>query len=294
MIADLDYFTFQYPKRSSDYAMRIDVPGTPGGLFMVADMVGRPERLRWRNYMQVMEQQLGKSLASSNPASADELFKRVTDAILWHNDAICEMKRRHDRDAFGFCISAAAIWGNRVRAWNLGDCRAYVLSIEEGGRATSRCLTHDRHYLHDVLTQQAPNYITPNRLSEYSHRLGSYLGMDNRSQVEAALAQPVDHELAPGNCLWLSTDGFHMPLVRAIAGHSLMRLTVEEYYLERWIAAQMTRAREYIPRWERNFWPEVGEWLLVESLRTSKSRKRYRDDIAVMGIYTPLPEDRRA
>ena len=293
MIADLEHFSFRHPKRSSDYAMRVDLPGTPGGLFMVADMVGHPERLRWRNYMQVMEQQLCKTLGSARPSTADELFNQVTDVILWHNDAICEMKRRHDQDAFGFCISAAAIWGRQARVWNLGDCRAYVLAIEEGGRTTCRCLTRDRHYLHEVLTQQAPNYITPNRLSEYSHRLGSYLGMDHRAQVEAALAQPVDIELNPGSCLWLSTDGFHMPLVRSIAGHSLMRLTVEEYYLERWIAAQITRAREYIPRWEQNFWPEVGEWLLMESLRTSQSRRSYRDDIAVLGIYPPFPEERR-
>ena len=293
MIPDLDYFTFRHPRRSSDYALRADLPGTPCGFFMAVDMVGHPERLRWQNYTHVMEQQMRRSLAASRPSSAEGLFKHITDAILWHNDAICKLRHGHDKDAFGFCVSAAAIWERQVRVWNLGDCRAYHLSYDTGGRASSRCLTRDRHLLHDVLTNQAPSYISPDRLSEYSHVLGSYMGMSNRAQVEEALAQPVDVELSPGDCLWLSTDGFHMPVVRSNAGHSLMQLTADEYYLERWMAAQMTRAREYLPPWERNFWPEVGEWLLVESLRAAQSHTNCRDDIAVLGVYLPFPDDRR-
>ncbi len=260
---------------------------------MAADMVGHPKRLRWRNYMRVMERQVAQSLASSAPSSADELFRKITDSILWHNDVISALRMNHDKDAFGFCISAAAIWGRQARVWNLGDCRAYLLSYDAGGRASSRCLTRDRHLLHDTLAHQAPSHISPDRLSEYSHVLGSYMGMSKRSQVEEALAQPVDVELSPGVCLWLSTDGFHMPVVRSNAGHSLMQLTLDEYYLERWMAAQMARAREYIPPGERNFWPEVGEWLLVESLRAAHAHRTCRDDIAVLGLYPPFPDERR-
>ena len=243
--------------------------------------------------MGVMERQLAESMRQSPPVSAEDLYGRVTKAILSNSDVISHLRQKYDQDAFGFCLCAACIWDRRVRVFNLGDCRAYRVRFDTDGRSSAQCLTRDRNQLHDLLANQSSPFVTPERLAEYSHRLGSYMGMSERAQVETCLDEPSDLELEPGDCLWLSTDGFHMPVVRALAGHAQMKLTLEEYYLERWIAAQAARARERIPSRERNFWPEVGEWLLVESLRTAASHKRYRDDIAVAGVYLPMPDERR-
>ncbi|MBP7274677.1 MAG: hypothetical protein KBA51_00565 [Kiritimatiellae bacterium] len=293
MISGLEHFTFRHPRHSSDFAIRVDVPGTPAAIFMVADMVGRPKRLRWKNFMGAMERQLGASLRREPPTTADELYDHLKKAILASSDVISRLREKYDQEAFGFCLCAACFWDRSARISNLGDCRAYRIGIDTDGHASAQCLTHDRNQLHDFMSNHTSPFVTPERLAELSHRLGSYMGMSERAQVEDALNDPVNIELQPGNCLWLSTDGFHMPVVRAIAGHAQMKLNLDEFYLERWLAAQVTRAREHIPSKEPNFWPEVGEWLLVESLQNAASHKRYRDDIAVVGVYSPLPPELR-
>lgn len=294
MPAPLHSFAYRHPRRSSDSYLHAAAPGTPAQVFMVADMVGRPRALRWQRYMTILQRQLQRALAAHPPDSEAVFHEQVRHALEQHNLIISDLRARRDQSAFGFCISVAACWNRRVRILHLGDCRAYRLRRGGGDRAaTAQCLTRDHHQLHDYIASGAHKHITPDRLTEYSHRLGTYLGMHETDRIAQALRETTDLELEPGDCLWLSTDGFHMPQVRAVAGHSMMKLTLSEYYLERWMAAQLAQADERIPFDENEFWPEIGEWLLTESLRSASAHKRYRDDIAVMGIYPPLPPGAR-
>ena len=284
----LDYFTYQHPRKSSDYPLVFMPPERPERFFMVADMVGRPRGLRWRHYMRTMERQLLREWMKSPVDSEESFHARVVKTLQWHSDFIHRIRASHDSSAFGFCVCAAAFWESRGRIYSLGDCRAYHFrKASDVAPAQVACLTEDQNKLHDALAAGAssPSQLTEQTMSDLSHQLGGFLGIDLPQAVADRLANPRMVELGENECLLLATDGFHMPHVRALAGHAQMKLTLSEFYLERWLSSHLEESARHIPEQRALFWPEFGEWLLEETHRTRAHRERYRDDIAMIGVY---------
>lgn len=285
MTSELDYFTYRYPRKSSDYPLVAISDRTPARLYLVADMVGRPRGLEWRNYCRTMEQQIREQLNRETMGSLSEFADKVSGQLQWHSDFISRTRRDRDQSAFGFCMSGAAVWEHRARILRVGDCRAYHLRRTMPGQpASARCLTRDQNALGERI-ESAPHRLTSPEIAELSHQLGCFLGMHESQRVAATLSEVVEVDLDRGDCLLLTTDGFHMPQVRNLAGHQSMMLSSDEFYLNRWMTVHLAAACEAIPSHERNFWPEVGEWLLEETHRASAYHRRYRDDIALIGVY---------
>ncbi len=291
-MADLlpDYFTFTYPRRSSDFCLR--AARGPVSIFGVADMIGHPRGLRWRNYMHVMNRQLSHTLRSAHPADVVALTEFLREQLLWHSRQIHSFRVSHDRAAFGFCLAMAALHGTACRVAWLGDCRAYLvrrggLDAASGDREFDvTCLTRDHNALGEAVGNGEGFTLFQNEMIEKSKRLGAFLGLDNDDLVARILREavaPVD--LTSEDCLFLMTDGIYMPHLRAQMDSANFHLSTATYYLEDWFRNLLVAADRRIPAGEPNYWPEIGTILVEETLRYAAKRRQYLDDMAVTGVY---------
>jgi serine/threonine protein phosphatase PrpC len=296
-MADLlpEYFTFTYPRRSSDFCLRA-VRG-PRAIFGVADMIGHPRGLRWRNYMRVMNRQLAHSLRAAAHADVAALTDFLREQLLWHSRQIHNFRVTHDRAAFGFCLAMAATHGSDCRVVWLGDCRAY--RVRRGGVDSASgdrqfdvtCLTRDHNALGEAVGSNAGFTLFQNEMIEKSKQLGAFLGIDNDDLVARLLLEavtPVD--LTSEDCLFLMTDGIYMPHLRAQMDSANFRLSTATYYLEEWFRNLLVAADRRIPADEANYWPEIGTILVEETLRYAAKRRQYLDDMAITGVYMAPPE----
>ena len=294
----IEYFTFTYPRRSSDFCLR--AVREPCAVFGVTDMIGHPRGLRWRNYMQVMNRHLGTMLRSVSPADLDALTSALSQQLLWHSRQIHDFRIVHDRAAFGFCLAMAAIHGSACRVMWLGDCRAYRIRRGDRDPATGErafevtCLTHDHNALGESVGREGGMVLFRSEMIEQSKRLGAFLGIEDDDLFGSLLRETVTvPALTPDDCLILITDGIYMPHLRAQMDASNFRLSRETYYLESWFRNLFTAADRRIPEDEFNYWPEMATILVEETLRHAGRRKQYLDDMAVTGIYIPAPEPGR-
>ena len=291
-MADLvpEYFTFTYPRRSSDFCLR--AARGPAAVFGVADMIGHRRGLRWRNYMHVMNRQLGHALRSEATRDVATLTDAVREQLMWHSRQIHNFRVTHDKAAFGFCLAMAALHGSDCRVFWLGDCRAYrvrrgdVDPSSGDRRFEVTCLTHDHNALGESVDREGGFTLFQNEMVEQSKRLGAFLGLDNDDRIAGILRDAVTPvALTPDDCLFLMTDGVYMPHLRAQMDAANFRLSRSTYYLETWFQNLLIAADRRIPAGEANYWPEIGTILVEETLRHTAKRRQYLDDMAVTGVY---------
>lgn len=285
-----EYFTFTHPRRSSDFSLN----ATAGdcSVYGVADMIGHPHGLRWRNYMRVMNRHLKTSILKAGPSDAASLSRLITDQLLWHSRTIHEFRVQHDREAFGFCLALAGMHGVDCRVVWLGDCRVYRVRRGARDRNTGMrafdvaCLTKDHNALGELVEKRGDVVLFRDEMIKLSKRLGAFMGMDSDDVVAARLAASVTPVVVqPGDCLLLMTDGVYTPHLRAQMDSANFHLSHDTYYLESWFAHLFAEASLRVPDGEFNYWPEMATILIEQTLRHVRRRKRYRDDMALTGVY---------
>lgn len=290
-----EYFTFTYPRRSSDFCLRAARP--PSAVFGVADMIGHPRGLRWRNYMHVMNRHLGHAIRAAPAADAAALTDALREQLMWHSRQIHNFRVTHDKAAFGFCLAMAAMHGTDCRVLWLGDCRAYrvrrgdVDPVSGDRRFEVACLTHDHNALGEAVGRDSGFTLFQNEMIEQSKRLGAFLGLEDDDLVARLLREAVTPvTLTPDDCLILMTDGIYMPHLRAQMDAANFHLSNATYYLEAWFQNLFSAADRRIPANEGNYWPEMGTILVEETLRHTARRRQYLDDMAITGVYLAPPE----
>ncbi|MCX7819551.1 MAG: hypothetical protein N2652_10175 [Kiritimatiellae bacterium] len=285
----LEYFTFSYPWRSSDYCLIVRRGSR--ALYGVADMIGHPQRLRWRNYMRVLNRYVAQCLDVPPDHTLATLESQLRDHLLWHDRQIFKFRTSHDQGAFGFCIAAALMDGLGGRLVWLGDCRAY--RVRRGprgadGRRTFEvaCLTSDHNGLGDLIRTRGEVTLFQAEFLEETKRLDAFLGLGAEEHVRELLSRSVPiTTLQPDECVMLFTDGVYVPHLRAQLDAANFRLDRQIAYLEPWFEAFFADADRRIPDDEFNYWPELATILVERTLELIRRRRHYRDDMAIVGIY---------
>lgn len=293
----LEHFTFTHPRRSSDFCLRAAGPAagdvTPV-VYGVADMIGHPTGLRWSSYMGVFERQLKRVLRAGAPADPEALHRIVLDFLAEQSVRLNRFRSVHDRSAFGFCVCMAECFGRRVRVVWLGDCRAYRLRRRGRGRDVpavfeAECLTEDHNDIARLVREGEGTILFKHELVERSKCLNRFLGIDDDDAVRDTLARShLDLELGPGECLVLLTDGVYMPHVRQLVENASERLTMDRYRLETWLCAMLADVDQHIPSVEPDYWEELVSIFLEQTLAHTRRHRRFRDDMALVGIYPAL------
>lgn len=284
-------FGLARPQFSSDASLRIDDAENRPALLGVADMIGRPLHLTWRNYMKSAEPMIQKAFLKRNPVTLDERDSFLQEQLLHHSAMIREIARRHDRSAFGFCIAFAAVAGSRCRIHWLGDCRAYRLrrSAADSPAWESLALTRDHNALDALIRTEGEHTLFRNEMQEISRNLSCFLGMDPEVVKTELLAQQVELELEPNDCLWMVTDGVYAPLLRVLLDRTRDRLDLPGLYLEgflpEWLNDQPETDDFEIP------WETLTRRLVRDVEIYTRRHASCRDDIAVTG-YHPAPRPR--
>lgn len=285
----LDYFTFTYPWRSSDYCLTARHGNR--ALFGVADMIGHPQGLRWRNYMRVLSRYASRLLELPDQTPSSEIEAHLRDHLLWHDRQIFNFRMSHDQAAFGFCIATALLDGIEGRLLWLGDCRAYRLRRgprERNGRRCFQvtCLTTDHNGLGHLIETHGETTLFQSEFLEQTKNLDAFLGLGAEEHNRERLSRSVP--IAPieaDDCLLLITDGVYVPHLRAQLDGANFRVNRRIAYLESWLANFFAEADLRIPEEEFNYWPELATILIEATLKIVRRRRHYRDDMALVGIY---------
>ncbi len=285
----LEYFTFSYPWRSSDFCLHARCRDR--ALFGVADMIGHPHGLRWRNYMRVLNRYAAHLLQQTDSTSLGEMESLFRDHLLWHDRQIFNFRMSHDHAAFGFCIAAALMQGLEGRLLWLGDCRAYRLRRGPRGpdgmrRFEVSCLTTDHNGLGRLIAHRGELTLFRAEFLEQTKRLDAFLGLGAEEHNRDLLCRSVPiPPLELDECLLLLTDGVYVPHLRAQLDGANFRVDRSIAYLEPWLAGFFTDADRRIPDDELNYWPELVTILVEATLKLVRFRRHYRDDMAIVGVY---------
>lgn len=286
-----EYCDFIYPKRSSDYCVRAEQGDA--GIYAVIDRIGSPLglRLRWRNPMREMEQDIRNTFPTLPADGAlDVLSEFLAERIAHHSVRIRSLRHRWDHEAFGYCLCLAAVSGRRARIHWLGDCRAYHLhrlppAIPRGPACFDvRCLTRDHNAMGRLMDARDQIKLSPKEFAKLDHRLEYYLGYENVQEVQRVLReQRVEVDLGPDDALMLCTDGFYQPTQQVLLSSNALQLTAETFRLEQHLSRVLVQADQQIPAGP-GYWPEMLTYLLDETLHAPGGR-RQKDDIAFVGLY---------
>lgn len=299
----LEYFTFTHPWRSSDFCLA--ARHRDRALFGVADMIGHPAGLRWRNYMRVLNRYAARVLELPDSAPLAELEAHFRDHLLWHDRQIFTFRTSHDQAAFGFCMAAALFLGLEGRLLWLGDCRAYRLRRGPRGPDGRRkfevtCLTTDHNALGRLVETKGELTLFRAEFLEHTKQLDAFLGLGAEEHNRELLTRSMPIEpLGPNDCLLLLSDGVYVPHLRAQLDGANFRVDRHIAYLESWFADFFADADRRIPDDEFNYWPELATILVEATLQLVRYRHHYRDDMAIVGVYRAdemearLPGDHR-
>lgn len=284
---NLEVLTFTHPRRSSDYCLEVEASdfGCPARIYAACDMIGRPSVLYWGNYMRRVERDLQAAVDAERPRDLDGLLRIVRRVLRHHNELVRAIRTRHDRSAFGFCLALAAIYGEETRIHWLGDCRAY-----EVRNGVFRHLTQDQNKLHVAVMKSGdePLVLFRSEIQELSRHLEGFLGMYDEAAMDALLdAQSAGIALQPGAALLLASDGLYMPMVRERMEATNYRLTAEELYAEKTMAAVWAQGDRLPAGDEAERWMNRASALVSRAVENGRRRPRYRDDIAMLLAYVP-------
>jgi serine/threonine protein phosphatase PrpC len=287
---ELDILTFRHPRRSSDFCVAAESgrSGALAGIYGVCDMIGRPRGIWWRRYTGVFEKNVQRALDERPPENVEDASAVLCREMARHSRLAFELRTRHDASAYGYCVCLAAVCGRSCRIHWLGDCRAYLLERAadvEGAapRARVTVLTRDQNGMQHLLDERASSILFRSEMLELGRQLDCFLGVSDDDLVPRTLeAQDVRVTLDARSCLLMCTDGLYLPLVRARLEERNFDLTADAYYLASWLEEFLSS-----PPLAGRPWAEAIEALIDASLREGRKRRRYRDDIAVVGVCRP-------
>lgn len=283
------YFGLTRPRFSSDTSFAIlDARGRPA-LLGVTDMIGRPIRLAWRNYMKAAVGLIQREFLSAAPDSLEDRAAFFRAQLLRHSRLIREIARKHDRSAFGFCFAGAAVSGTRCRIHWLGDCRAYLLRRPPGDPPAWECaaLTRDHNALDLLVREKGELTLFRNEMQEMSRNLGGFLGMEEEPARAELESQEVRADLGPDDCLLLVSDGVHGPLLRVWLDRTRDRLDLPGLYLGGLLGEWLGRRPETDdPRVE---WEPMIRDLVRDVELYTRANPACRDDIAAAGYHPDPP-----
>jgi hypothetical protein len=144
-------------------------------------------------------------------------------------------------------------------------------------------LTRDQNGMQHLLDERASSILFRSEMLELGRQLDCFLGVSDDDLVPRTLeAQDVRVTLDARSCLLMCTDGLYLPLVRARLEERNFDLTADAYYLASWLEEFLSS-----PPLAGRPWAEAIEALIDASLREGRKRRRYRDDIAVVGVCRP-------
>ena len=280
-------FGLTRPRFSSDTSLLItDAQGAPA-IVGVADMIGRPAGLRWRNYMKTAVRLIRKRLLESHLESLEERAVFLQEQLSHHNRIIREVSRHHDQTAFGFCIAAAAVAGAQCSLNWLGDCRAYRIRRVSGRSPAIECrvLTQDHNALETMIRSEGARSLFRGEMQELGKTILYHLGTDPDRADAVLLAQQVTLELERGECLLFMTDGVTTPLTRVLLNRNQDLLDNGSLYLENFLSEWLSEQPEALDR--ELPWEIVVRRLVQHVELFTHQYPTYRDDIAVTGYFLP-------
>lgn len=281
--------SFEYPRNSSDYVLDIrrdDDPSAPR-IAAVLDTIGRPANRAIgkapRHIESVFRETLGGAQCLRDARTA------FSDAVVDINGYLADMNGGRE-PIFGFCMCCCLVDENEFLLHSLGDCRAYAFSRVRDAesdtlRTAVQCLTRDDNQLDRMLEAQQETTLFRNELLELSRQLSAHWGMPDRETVRGLIeAQQTVRPLNPGDMLWLTTDGFYLPLLRSIVENQYFHISYDLFYLESWIAERLRENEKASGAAEAAGWKETLNALREQSVSYAQDRRRYADDLACMQI----------
>lgn len=283
---------FSHPRRSSDLFVHHEK--TSGAhscaVSVVLDTIGRPGRGRIKKVFKRMDESVESVVAAYGGGDIEDADRRFREAMIEMNRFIRKIGSKQ-RGFFGFCFAATVRVDRSVKIHWMGDCRVYHFhrAAQGEGDIAVNCLTRDNNKLTtDMLAmdKEQPGIeveMLKNEMLELSRRLTLYMGIRDEDGFAAKLEQQSHQiELALGEMLMITTDGILMPVIRHEVANGGFRLSMQRLYLEEWFE-QYLKNGEYL----RDFkgiavWENLVNNLKSACLQYTRSRKRYRDDMAVI------------
>lgn len=282
-----------HPRISSDFCIDAvaEVEGINYAVCAAIDTIGRPRRRNILRVIKRVRKEIENMVSAIEPG---EDMEELDDEFIKTMRAMNRLTRetgRKEKGFFGFCFAFALRIGQSVRIHWMGDCRSYHFMPREGENALSvSCLTRDNNKLTaEILKKEEENRgaeleMLKNEMIELSRQLECYLGIGNDTDFAKILAsQSVDLDLAEGDMLMLTTDGILMPVVRSEVANAGFKLTRDRLYLEQWFARYVENGEYLLDYKGMQIWETMLEDLKTACIKyTSRRRRRYRDDMAVV------------
>ncbi len=269
------------PRHGSDYALHHTAQTGGGRRAVIAaiDTIGQSATGPMKKFISRFDDALGKIIASEDLASMDA---DVTDLILRGNAELAPMNR-DKRDIFGFCITVCIIRNRECRLMQLGDCRAWLLEHQPGQNPAAKLLTRDQNSLAMTLETEQEYTFLSNELLELSRTLHGYWGKPDQENAKNMLeGSKRTIELPERCCLFVSTDGIFLPLIRALLDLGNYKLTQEQFSLEPWLANFLDTG-EYLIR--PGQWQQLVPEMIHLAERYTMRKPRYRDDMAAVTAW---------
>lgn len=267
------------PRSGSDYALHHTTStGTDRRAVIAAiDTIGQSATGPMKKFVAAFDRDLGEIISGKSPATLDELDGAVTDLLLRGNAGLVPLNRGK-RDIFGFCITVCLIRNRECRVMQLGDCRAYLLEHQQERNPSVKMLTRDQNSLAMTMDTEKEYTFLSNELLEMSRTLHCYWGKPDIENVKSTLEHSKHTvELPNPCCVFASTDGIFLPLIRSLLDLSNYKLTQEQFSLEPWLVNFMD-AGEYLLR--PGQWEQLVPDMVHLAEQYAMKKPRYRDDIA--------------
>lgn len=272
------------PRSGSDYALQhtAQIGEDRVAILAVLDTIGQAPTGPMKKFIGRFDDALGEIMRGFAPVTLEAMEATVTDLILQGNAELVPMNREK-RDIFGFCITVCIIHNRECRIMQLGDCRAWLMEHQPGGNPSAKMLTRDQNSLAMVMEAEGEYTFLSNELLELSRTLHFYWGKPDQDSVKAALEKSKRaFQLSERCCLFLSTDGVFLPLIRGLLDLSNYKLTREQFSLEPWLVNFLDTG-EYLIR--PGQWQQLAPEMIHLAERYTARKPRYRDDMAAVTAW---------
>lgn len=283
-----------YPRGGSDYAFLFSDKREDSvtAAFGVLDTIGDKKVRQTRRYFKKKFQPSLRDLVRDpSIENVNMLADRVKALILQGNVEIRNLGLDIPDQMFGFCFNIGMIHGSQYRSHWLGDCRGYLLRMEEDSetgapRPIIRCLSRDHNRLNDILEENGEYVFLRNELAELSRKLTFYWGMKNDADLRTLLdLQNQVTNLREGDVILQATDGIYLPFARARMQQLNFRMTPDVYYLEEEITG-LLESLGYFGSADTSGWRHrLLRDFLHASLRCTVHKRRYRDDVSALSVH---------
>jgi serine/threonine protein phosphatase PrpC len=281
---------FVYPPKSSDY--RLCAQSEDGAVVVAAvlDTIGRPKVRGLPAVVDGLGEGFRRLVERDEAREFDSLKSAVHEVIAGTNDLVIGLRQGAGAAGIlGYCLALAAGVGERFFTIRLGDCRAYRVDPPRPNRlAAVRCLHADQNMLNELVETHLPRFpegvqLFRSELLEYSRRLTGYVGIPAEGLRAILEGQTAELDLTDGRGVLLLTDGCFLPVIRSRLKDMNYRIDRDALYLESWMAEFLGRQGPFTGGAEN--WDAALDALKEGCLQSSRSRGRYRDDMAAAAVF---------